>query len=124
MTVITDGGFHPRLPAALVRHAAHHFDQLKVANVSSYMGIRWGDIETFINTREEFAEELNGFNARVYRGRKWETIPLREWSRMAFDFGEGIGRRNCMPIYMHELEALPEQIPSLEETGFLISGFN
>ncbi len=25
---------------------------------------------------------------------------------------------------MHELEALPEQIPSLEETGFFISGFD
>ena len=124
MTVITDGGFHPGLPAALVRHAARHFDQLKVANVSSYMGIQWGEIETSINTMEEFAEELNSFDARVYRGRKWETIPLREWSSMAFDFGEGIGRRSCMPMYMHELEALPEQIPSLEETGFFISGFN
>jgi saccharopine dehydrogenase (NAD+, L-lysine-forming) len=43
---------------------------------------------------------------------------------MSFDFGEGIGRRSCMPMYMHELEALPQQIPSLEETGFFISGFN
>jgi len=124
MTVITDGGFHPGLPAALVRHAALHFDQLKLANVSSYMGIRWGEIETSINTMEEFAEELNSFDARVFRGKKWETVPLREWSSMVFDFGEVIGPRSCMPMYMHELEALPEQIPSLEETGFFISGFN
>ncbi len=124
MTVITDGGFHPGLPAALVRHAALYFDQLKMANVSSYMGIRWGEIKTSLNTMEEFAEELNSFDARVFRGKNWERIPLREWSSMAFDFGEGIGRRSCMPMYMHELEALPEQIPSLEETGFFISGFN
>ncbi len=124
MTVITDAGFHPGLPAALVRHAALHFDQLKTANVSSYMGIRWKEIKTSLNTMEEFAEELKSFDPRVFRGKQWERTPLRELSSTAFDFGEGIGRRNCMPMYMHELEALPEQIPSLEETGFFVSGFN
>jgi saccharopine dehydrogenase (NAD+, L-lysine-forming) len=124
MTVITDGGFHPGLPAALVRHAALHFDQLKMANVSSYMGIRWKEIKTSLNTMEEFAEELKSFDPRIFRGKKWERIPLRELSSIPFDFGEGIGRRNCMPMYMHELEALPEQIPTLEETGFFVSGFN
>jgi len=124
MTVITDAGFHPGLPAALVRHAALHFDQLEKANVSSYMGIPWGELEISTNTMEEFAEELNHFEPLVFRRRKWERIPLTKLGDLAFDFGEGVGRRTCMPMYMHELEALPAEIPSLEETGFFISGFN
>jgi saccharopine dehydrogenase (NAD+, L-lysine-forming) len=124
MTVVTDAGFHPGLPAALVRHAALQFDQLEKANVSSYMGIPWSELEISTNTMEEFAEELNNFEPRVLRGRKWERIPLTKLGAVAFDFGEGVGRRTCMPMYMHELEALPQQIPSLEETGFFISGFN
>ncbi|MFW2389337.1 MAG: SDR family NAD(P)-dependent oxidoreductase, partial [Polyangiales bacterium] len=76
MTVITDAGFHPGLPAALVQHAALHFDQLKQANVSSYMGIPWGDLEISLNTMEEFAEELNHFDPRVFRSKNWERIPM------------------------------------------------
>ncbi|NNE19925.1 MAG: hypothetical protein HKN10_15750 [Myxococcales bacterium] len=122
--MITDAGFHPGLPAALVRHAALHFDRLKVANVSSYIGIRWKELELSPNTMEEFADELNHFDPRVFRDKKWERIPLTKLSSTTSDFGEGIGTRQCTPMYMHELEALPEQIPSLEETGFFISGFD
>lgn len=124
MTVITDAGFHPGLPAALVRHAALQFDQLEKANVASYMGIPWSELEISANTMEEFAEELNHFEPRVFRGKEWERIALAKLSDQAFDFGEGVGTQTCIPMYMHELEALPEQIPSLRETGFFISGFN
>ncbi len=38
---ITDGGFHPGVPAALVRYAAPRFDQLEQANVASVIKIDW-----------------------------------------------------------------------------------
>ncbi len=41
-----------------------------------------------------------------------------------FNFGELFGERYCLPMYLEELQSLPGLIPSLNETGFYISGFN
>ncbi len=124
MTVITDAGFHPGLPAALVRFVNLHFDTLQIANISSYMGIQWKNIKTSFNTVEEFMEELKNFNPTVFRNKKWEKISFKELGGNVFDFGEPIGKKNCIPMFLHELETLPKKIPSLEETGFYVSGFN
>ena len=42
---ITDGGFHPGLPAALVRYAAGRFDRLDKANVGSVIKIDWNALD-------------------------------------------------------------------------------
>lgn len=42
---ITDGGFHPGLPAAMVRFAAERFDQLDSANVASVIKIDWRTLD-------------------------------------------------------------------------------
>src|SRR5574341_28412 len=41
---ITDGGFHPGLPAVLVRYAAQHFDALEKAVVGSVIKENWRDL--------------------------------------------------------------------------------
>lgn len=124
MTVITDAGFHPGLPAALVRHAALRFDELKTANVGSYIGIPWNEIEASGNTMGEFAEELLHFQPKIFLDGTWQTIPFRELTGTTFDFGGEVGEQTCMPMYMHELDALPKLVPSLQETGFFIAGFD
>ena len=40
------------------------------------------------------------------------------------DFGRQFGRQYCMPMFLEEMQALPEKIPDLQETGFLVGGFN
>ena len=40
------------------------------------------------------------------------------------DFGADFGERSCTPMFLEELRSLPEQIPTLLETGFYIAGFN
>ncbi|MEO1257770.1 MAG: SDR family NAD(P)-dependent oxidoreductase [Bacteroidota bacterium] len=123
-TIIADGGFHPGVPAAMVQYAATHFDQLKKANISSYLGIKWNKFNVSPNTLEEFTHEIKNFDPTVFRNKKWEKIPFRNIGNFQFDFAGDIGRRNCVPLFLHELETLPEKIPSLEETGFFIAGFN
>ncbi|MFQ5583604.1 MAG: saccharopine dehydrogenase NADP-binding domain-containing protein [Calditrichia bacterium] len=41
---ITDGGFHPGLPAALIRHAAQRFDYLEEAKVGSLIRMNWKEL--------------------------------------------------------------------------------
>ncbi len=41
---ITDGGFHPGLPAVLVRYCARFFDQLMAANVGSVIKVEWSSL--------------------------------------------------------------------------------
>ena len=40
------------------------------------------------------------------------------------EFGHGYGRRYTMPMFLDELRPLPEMIPTLEEAGFFVGGFN
>jgi len=42
---IADGGFHPGLPAALVRYVAPHFDRLEKANVGSVINVDWASLD-------------------------------------------------------------------------------
>ena len=123
-TVITDGGFHPGVPSALARYAGDYFDQLKKANVSSYLGIKWHEIDASPNTFEEFVVEMKNYDPTILRNKKWEKIPFRKIGRFTINFGEKIGTRHCVPFFLHEFKYLPKNIPSLEETGFYMAGFN
>lgn len=42
----------------------------------------------------------------------------------SFDFGENFGRQPCIPMYLEEMRAIPQQFPTIEETGFYVGGFN
>ena len=58
---VTDAGFHPGLPAALVRYAASCFDQLTRAKVGSVIQINWPDLELSSSTMQEFVAEFIDF---------------------------------------------------------------
>ena len=69
---ITDGGFHPGVPAALVRYAAPRFDQLQQANVSSVIKIDWRRFDVGVDTAEEMAGEFMGMDSSYYRNGRWQ----------------------------------------------------
>jgi saccharopine dehydrogenase (NAD+, L-lysine-forming) len=58
---ITDGGFHPGLPAALVRYADGQLDRLDSANVASVIKIDWASLDLSPATVQELTGELLDF---------------------------------------------------------------
>ena len=122
---ITDGGFHPGLPAALVRYAAMHFDTLEKAIVGSVIKEDWASLNLPDDTIGELLEEINDFQTLVFKAGQWKKagmLGMQDYLKM--DFGREFGKQYCAPMFLEEMRALPELIPSLQETGFYVGGFN
>ncbi len=126
---ITDGGFHPGLPAALVRYAAPQFDQLISANVGSVIKIDWRALHPSPGTMTEFVAEFVDFQMLAYENGRWQQ---KSWLSMmkpaTMDFGQevgpGFGRQYSLPMYLPEMRPLPDMYPGLQATGFFVGGFN
>jgi saccharopine dehydrogenase (NAD+, L-lysine-forming) len=122
---ITDGGFHPGLPAALVRFAAMHFDRLEKANVGSVIQVDWKRLELGQSTIEEFVREFEDFQALYFKDGSWRRVGvLASMIPRYMDFGREFGRRYTVPMFLEEMRSLPKMFPSLKETGFFVGGFN
>lgn len=118
---VTDGGFHPGLPAVLVRWAAGRLDEIVDADV--YAGLRtdWHADTVADSTVAEMLDEFADFDMVAFvdgtrRRLRWSECP-------SVDFGPPIGRQTCVPTALTELDALPARYPSLRRCGFYISGF-
>lgn len=126
---ITDGGFHPGLPAALVRYAAPQFDQLISANVGSVIKMDWRALHPSPGTMTEFVAEFMDFQMLAYENGRWQQ---KSWLSMmkpdTMDFGRevgpGFGRQYSLPMYLPEMRPLPDLYPGLQATGFFVGGFN
>ncbi len=114
---ITEAGFHPGLPAAMVRHAAGKLESLVSADVFSYLNI--GRSAPYTEAVNELMETFKHYDARVYREGSWTKS--NSYRMQKTDFGGDIGVRNCYPMYFEELGGLPASIPSLMQTGFYMS---
>jgi saccharopine dehydrogenase (NAD+, L-lysine-forming) len=122
---ITDGGFHPGLPAALIRYAAPHFDALHSAKVGSVIQIDWGELDLGQATMEEFVGEFMDFQPLVYRDGRWQDLGTAAMLKPVWMvFPPPFGRRYGMPMYMEELHSLSDLIPGLQETAFYVGGLN
>ena len=122
---ITDGGFHPGLPAALVRYVAQHFDYLEKANVGSVIKEDWASLNLPDSTIYELLEEINDFEPLIFKEGRWKKAGM--WGMMealSMDFGREFGKQYCVPMFLEEMRAIPEMYPSLKETGFYVGGFN
>lgn len=119
---ITDGGFHPGVPAALIRYAARQMDVLEKGNVYSAMRIDWGSLEFSRETMDEFVEEFRHYESGILRGGQWKNPSM--WKTFSFEFDPPFGKQYCVPMYMRELGELARQLPGLQETGFYVTGFN
>ncbi len=122
---ITDAGFHPGLPAALVRYAARRFDQLESAGVGSVIQIDWSGLSFSPATLDELVEELLDYQTLHFKNGRWVKMNwLQAFLPVYRTFGHGFGRRYTVPMFLDELRPLPAMIPGLRETGFFVGGFN
>ena len=117
-----NGGYHPGIPAALVRYAATQCDNLQKANVYTVMSPNWKELEFSEATKEEFFRELGEMNSEIYENGKWEK---QSWNTYReYDFGEPFHSKYCVPMFLEEMRDLPNVISSLEEVGMYIAGFD
>jgi saccharopine dehydrogenase-like NADP-dependent oxidoreductase len=124
-TFITDAGFHPGLPAALVRYAVLKFDRLFKANVGSVIKVDWNALSFSPATIAEMVGEFSDFDSLFFKDGAWKRGRMdivMDYVRM--DFGAPFGRQVCMPMMLEEMRALPQSFPTLREMGFFVGGFN
>ena len=114
---ITEAGFHPGLPAALVRHAAAQMDTIESAVAAGYLNM--GLTMPYSEAVDELMEAFRHYQGQVYADGGW-TKPSAYQTR-PIDFGGEIGVRNCFSMFFEELSDLPRQIPTLREMGFYMS---
>lgn len=119
---ITDCGFHPGIPAALIRYAANLFDKLEIANVGSLININWKELTFSESTILELVDEFVEYRPLAFRNNRWDKISYKDFKK--FDFDNDFHRVTCAPMMLEELRNLPTKYPSLRETGFYVTGFN
>jgi saccharopine dehydrogenase (NAD+, L-lysine-forming) len=122
---ITEGGFHPGLPAALVRYVAQYFDRLEKARVGSVIKVDWKGLDIEDSTVYELLEELNDFETMTFKDGKWKKVSMLGMADyISMDFGGAFKKQYCVPMMLEEMRALPDLYPSLKETGFFVGSFN
>ncbi|MFA6469152.1 MAG: saccharopine dehydrogenase NADP-binding domain-containing protein [Bacteroidota bacterium] len=116
-TFITQGGFHPGLPAVFVRYAAQFFDVYKKASIGMAMNARFERAEQ----AAEILPLITEFNAEICRDGLWRRATYKD--AVELNMGKKFGRMQLFPMPMEELKLVQEQY-KLQETGVYVSGFN
>ena len=116
---VTEAGYHPGLPSAMIRYAASKLDCIESARTAGYLNM--GNLQ-YTEAVDELMEGFVHYQAQVYRNGAW-TKP-GSWDMRKFDFGEGIGVKTCYSMFFEELRCIPEMYPTLKDTGFYIAGWN
>jgi len=116
---ITEAGYHPGLPSAMVHYAAKKLDSIESALTAGYLNMK--NIP-YTEAVDELMEAFLDYQAQVYKNGTWTKATA--WDMRQFNFGETIGKRTCYSMFFEELRALPSIYPHLKEAGFYISGSN
>lgn len=120
--IITDGGFHPGIPLAMVKYAAKEFDELNKANIGSLLNIDWKFERSSQDTIDEFIREMKDYDSTAFKDGSWKKLGYKDFKY--FDFGEPFGKKPCIPMNLQEMKLVTKYYPCINETGFYISGFN
>lgn len=116
---VTEAGYHPGLPSAMIRAAASGLECIYSAQVAGYLNM--GKLP-YTEAVDELMEGFIHYQAQVLKYGAW-TRP-GSWEMRAFDFGKEVGTRTCYSMFFEELRLLPTMYPTLKDMGFYISGSN
>jgi saccharopine dehydrogenase (NAD+, L-lysine-forming) len=114
---ITEAGFHPGLPAAMVHAAASRLNRLDSAVTAAYLNM--GQSMPYTEAVDELMEMFRDYQAQVFKDRTWTKPSSYEMRKV--DFGGEIGLRRCFSMFLEEIRPLPEMYPGLQEVGFYMS---
>lgn len=114
---ITEAGFHPGLPSAMVRYAGSHLDRLDRAHIACYLNM--GRELPYSQSVDELMVAFRNYRGQIFKDGAW-TKP-NSYHLQPFDFGPEIGRRRCFSMFFDELHDLPQMIPGLQDLGFFIA---
>lgn len=114
---ITEAGYHPGLPSALVRYAAAFLDTIESAITVGYLNM--GKDLPYTEAVNELIELFKDYQAQVYKHGEWTKAGAFEVRKI--DLGRDIGEKQCYSMFFEELRPLPEMYPSLTDLGFYIS---
>ena len=84
---ITDGGYHPGVPAAMVRYAHGRLPNLEKATVGGAFTLDWADRVFSDETIDEFVTELKAYDPSVFMEGRWVR---RMTLTRTFDFGPSL----------------------------------
>jgi saccharopine dehydrogenase (NAD+, L-lysine-forming) len=116
---VTEAGFHPGLPSAMIRYAASKLDCIESARTAGYLNM--GGLQ-YTEAVDELMEGFIHYQAQVYKNGTW-TKPS-SWDMRKFDFGKEVGTKNAYSMFFEELRRIPEMYPTLRDTGFYMAGSN
>lgn len=118
--IVTDCGFHPGVPAAMVRAVAAERPDVARALVSSWIGVDWSQLDAFADTTvAEMVQEFTDYRYEALVDGRWTR---RKGSRLV-DFPPPIGRRRVAAMGLDEMRAVAAALPGLRDTGFYVGGF-
>jgi saccharopine dehydrogenase (NAD+, L-lysine-forming) len=121
VTVVTDGGFHPGVPAAMVRYADERLGGIERALVSSVIAVDWAALRPVADsTVAELMEEFRDYAYEEYRTGSWGTAKALP----TFTFPAPFGSRKAVAMGLAEMHQLTDALPGLRDTGFYVGGFN
>lgn len=121
--VITDGGVHPGLSAAMIRALAPACGRLQGVDVAALLRVDWNSYSFATSTIEEFVQELLGYRPEALRADVWTRLSWRVATR-SFDFGAPFGSQMCSAMALEEIRLLRQDLPELHDAAFWVSGFN
>ncbi len=124
LCAITDAGFHPGVPAALIRYGAEQVPGAWRAQVGSVIQIDWRGLEIVQETAREMVREFADYDSKHLVEGAWKPMPWTGRGSPHFDFGPPWGEQMCVPMFLEELRPLPKMYPQLTSCGFYVGSFD
>ncbi len=116
-------GFHPGLPAAMVRWMATKFDKLEEATTWGFLNDKGG--LKYTSGVDEIIEMFRDYTVKEYINGEWlEFKPDMRYKYPRQELGFGTGTSMFSPMDLEEMHALPDLIPTLQRTGFYVGGWD
>lgn len=119
--LVTDGGFHPGVPAAMVRHAHERMPFLTTAVIGSVIAQDWRALKPLArSTVDELMTEFRDFRYEEFRDGRWASARRSR----PFTFPSPFGTRKCAAMGLTEMHEVTANAQYLRDVGFYVGGFN
>ena len=114
---ITQAGFHPGLPAPVIKYASKEFDSYNTANIVMVMNALFEKPESTY----EIIDEIGEGNAKILTDGAWRKASYKD--ALKIKFSDKFGIRQCFPLQMREIYPLQNEL-GIQNMGVYSAGFN